>query len=142
MKYFIIYIIVLLMFIAIGYNRNSSNVKKVFQEIKTEIPDIYISSYFRLSGANHKTGRAIDIGSKKGSSLIKAFNKLCNRNDIRIGIGIEKADRHIHIDEFINEKKCKKRFLEISKEESYCVDNLSCLEVENKIKNYYTYLRN
>ena len=142
MKYFVIYIVVLFIFILIGYNCNNSNVKKVFLEIKTEIPDIYISSYFRLSGANHKTGRAVDIGSKKGSSLMKAFNKLCNRNDIRVGIGIEKADRHIHIDEFINEKKCKKRFIEISKEESYCVDHLSCPEVENKIKNYYTYLRN
>lgn len=142
MKYFIIYLIALFIFISIGYNCNNSNVKKVFQEIKSEIPDIYISSYFRLSGANHKTGRAVDIGSKNGNSLLKVFSKLCDRNGIRIGIGIEKADRHIHIDEFTNEKKCKKRFLEISKSESYCVDDLSCSEVEKKIKSYYAYVRN
>ncbi len=142
MRYFIAYFLTLIIFITIAYNFRPSNVKKIFHQIKTEVPGIYISSSFRLNDVNHRTGRAIDIGSKNGKNLLKVFELLCSNSNIRIGIGIEKADRHLHLDEFIVEKKCKNKFLEISKTESYCVDNLSCSEILKKIEPYYNYQRN
>lgn len=121
-------------------NSNKPNsVFKVFEKTKLEVPSIYISSHFRLNDFNHSTGKAIDISSKNIPDILKAYEKICKEyldSNIRIGIGIELADRHIHLDPFV-EKKCKKKFIETTKTNSFCVDHLSCDEIIQRVKKYY-----
>lgn len=136
-RYYLFFLCIILSFIVIHRISKPNSINTIFNKIQKEIPSLYISSSFRPGAPNHGTGKAIDICSKTTSDILKAFEIICKENsDIRIGVGIELADRHIHLDPF-TQKKCRKRFIEISKKNSYCVDNLSCEEIVEKVKKYY-----
>ena len=135
-----ILIVIFLVIFASVFKKNTTEIKKVFLDVqKNKVNDIFITSMFRPD-PNHNTAKALDFNSKSGASVLSAYEYICNKyNDVRLGIGILNADRHIHIDLLGKNKNCKKRFIETSKISSYCVDNLTCSQIIENIKFYYNY---